>query len=96
MCQEGANIVIVNSAGASTRSVNFSGYHSPGEPFTVIDAQDHYGMPTASGTYSGDTLSLPLIGTSLPAVIGNDPRQYNRISREFNVFVVISGNYAPW
>jgi len=93
--EKGANIVVLNSAGASTRSVNFSGFLSAGDTYTVIDAQNYYGTPIASGTYTGGTVSIPLTGKSLPAVIGNDPRQYHHTSSEFNVFVVVSGSYAP-
>ena len=89
--EKGANIVVLNSAGANARSVDFSSFLSAGDSYTVIDAQNYYGPPIASGTYSGGTVSIPLTSTSLPAVIGNDPRQYHHTSKEFNVFLVVSG-----
>ena len=90
--EKGAHIVVINSTGANARSLDFSGFLAPGDSYTVIDAQDYYGPPIASGTYSGGTVSIPLTAMSLPAVIGNDPRQYHHTSSEFNVFLVVSGS----
>ena len=89
--EKGANVVVVNVAGATTRAVDFSSFLSSGDAYTVLDAQNYYGPPIASGTYAGGTVSLPLTGTALPAVVGNDPRQYHHTSKEFNVFVVVAG-----
>ena len=93
--EKGAHIAVLNTAGLTSKAIDFSGFLSNGDKYTVVDAQNYYGTPLATGTYSGGTVSIPLDGRAgLPATIGNDLRQMQHTSSEFNVFVVMSTRVA--
>ena len=93
--EKGAHIAVLNAAGLTSKAIDFSGFLSPGDKYTVVDAQNYYGTPLVSNaTYSGGTVTLSLNGTSMPAVIGNDLRQMSHTRNEFNVFVVMATGTA--
>jgi hypothetical protein len=82
-----ANIVVYNWAQLSTVSVDVSGVLNSGDRFVVQNAQNFYGTPALSGTYTGTPLQLPTAGVAAPTPIGrgvNGPTT----GPTFNVFVL--------
>ena len=65
-----ANIVIYNWSNAATVAVDLSRALSIGQAYTIVNAQDFYGTPVASGTYAGGTVTLPMAGIAAPVPIG--------------------------
>lgn len=63
-----ANIIIYNWAGAGSVSVDLSGVLAIGQAFTIVNAQDFYGTPVVSGTYTGP-VSLPMAGITPPVPV---------------------------
>ena len=86
-----ANIIIYNWAQESTVSVDVSGILTPGDQYVVQNAQDFYGAPIASGTYSGGTLQLPMVSVAAPSPIGvTTTRPAPVTGPTFNVFALMA------
>src|SRR5439155_1329092 len=86
-----ANIIIYNWAQDSTVSVDVSGVLTPGDQYVVQNAQDFYGSPIASGTYSGGTLQLPVVSVAAPSPIGvTTTRPAPVTGPTFNVFALMT------
>ena len=86
-----ANIIIYNWAQDSTVSVDVSGVLTPGDQYVVQNAQDFYGSPIASGTYSGGTLQLPVVNVAAPSPIGvTTTRPAPVTGPTFNVFALMT------
>jgi len=85
-----ANIIVYNWAQQSTVSVDVSGILEVGDRYVVQNAQDFYGAPTASGTYTGDPLQLSMVGITPPLPLGTTPAQPAPVTGPtFNVFVLM-------
>jgi hypothetical protein len=82
-----AHIIIYNWAQAANVSVDLSGVLRAGQAYTIVNAQNFYGAPVASGVYAGGTVNLPMapvqsaapLYASLPSV---------STGQTFQVFVV--------
>jgi len=86
-----ANIIIYNWAQDSTVSVDVSGVLTLGDQYVVQNAQDFYGPPIASGTYSGGTLQLPVVSVAAPNPIGvTTTRPAPVTGPTFNVFALMT------
>lgn len=84
-----ANIIVYNWELTDTVDVDVSGVLTPGATYEVRNAQDYFGLPVATGVYTGTPLRLPLGGIPAPQAIGS--AQAPPITGpEFNVFVVTS------
>ena len=90
-----ANIVIYNWDLQGTVSVDVSGVLAVGDGFEVRNAQDFFGAPVLTGTYSGGSITLPMTGLSVAAPVGVVAP--NPTGPEFNVFVLLpaSAGGAP-
>lgn len=82
------NIYVYNWTGSATQAVDLSGVVSPGAAYVVRNAQNYFGPPVATGTYSGGTVTLPMTGLAraTPAGWGSPPSW----SDDFQAFVVLS------
>ncbi len=86
-----ANIIVYNWAQQSTVSVDVSRVLNPGDQYVVQNAQDFYGPPIASGTYSGGTLQLPMVSVAAPTPIGvTTARPAPVTGPTFNAFVLMT------
>jgi len=65
-----ANIVVYNWAQLGSVSIDVAGVLNVGDRFVVQNAQDFYGTPVLSGTYTGAALQLPTAGVPAPTPIG--------------------------
>jgi len=65
-----AHIIVYNWAEQSTVAVDVSGILRMGDRYMVQNAQDFYGPPVASGTYTGRPLQLPMVRFTPPSPIG--------------------------
>ena len=85
-----ANIAIYNWARQSAVSVNLSGVGlAVGEPFEIRDAQNFWGPPVVTGTYSLTPVVIPMTGLAVAPVIGNAPLQPQHTGPDFGAFVVL-------
>jgi hypothetical protein len=84
-----AHITVLNWTGQDAVDVDVSAVLQKGDAFEVRDAQNYYGTPVLSGKYTGKPLRLPMVGGTLPARIGNDPRTVNHTTKDLGTFVLI-------
>jgi hypothetical protein len=92
-----AHIVIYNWENTDYVNVNVSEVLNQDEAFEVRNAQNFFGQPVLSGTYTGDDLQLPLIGLE-PAQPVGDPGEYevdDHTGKAFNVFVLLKPVNGP-
>lgn len=87
-----ANIVVYNWGGAGSASADVSGVLRSGDTYEVREAQNFYGGPVLSGTYSGGSLSLPMSPVTPAAVIGRSSSTPISTGTVFHVFVLIKTN----
>ncbi len=85
-----AHVVVYNWESASSASVDLSaiGLRS-GQAFEVRDAQNFFGPPVYTGTYSGGAVSLNLNLSAVAPIIGNRHLTNTHTEPKFNVFVVL-------
>ena len=85
------NIIVYNWANAGSVSADVSSVLSSGDTYVVRNAQNFYGAPVASGTYSGGSLSIPMTAMTAVRPLG---RTSNALSTgtQFGVFVVLKTN----
>ena len=57
-----ANIIVYNWDSLSAVDVDLSSILAQNDDYVVLDAQNFYGPPVAQGTYTGSTVSIPMIG----------------------------------
>jgi hypothetical protein len=82
-----AHIVIYNWDRTDTASVDLSNTGlAPGEAFEILDIQNLYGAPVASGTFTGAPVTVPLNQTTVTPPIGTNPPPHT--DKEFNTFLV--------
>lgn len=84
-----ANIIVYNWAQQSTVSVDVSGILSVGDHYVVQHAQDFYGAPIASGTYTGGPIQLPMVSITAPSPLGASTAPAPVTGPTFNVFVLM-------
>ena len=82
-----ANVVIYNWGQAPTVNVDLSNVLSPGATYEIRNAQNFYGQPILTGTYSGGSIAFPTYGFSPAVPVGLAPRPAT--GPEFNVYVVL-------
>lgn len=68
--QKRAHVIIYNWDLSPSVDVNLTGVLSPGDQFLIQDAQNFYGSPVVSGTYSGGMVSIPMTSTTKSAPDG--------------------------
>ena len=85
-----ANITVLNWTGVDAVDVDVSTILQSGDTYEVRDAQNYFGNPVLSGTYTGGSLRLPMTGGTLRARVGNDPRTITHTLKDFGTFVLLS------
>jgi hypothetical protein len=85
-----ANIIVYNWAQQSTVSVAVSGTLRIGDRYVVQNAEDFYGPPVVSGTYTGGPLQLPIASITPPSPVGVATAQPAPVTGPtFNVYVLM-------
>jgi hypothetical protein len=82
-----ANITIYNWGASSTVAVDLSSVLKLGDQFVIRDAQNFYGNPIVSATYSGGTISIPMTGLTKASPNGFSTPAHT--APQFGVFVVM-------
>jgi hypothetical protein len=90
-----AHIAIFNWAHASSVAVNLSAAGlTVGQVYELRDAQNYFGRPLRTWTYTGAPLTMPMEGLSPDPLIGNAPVQPSHTAPEFGVFVIVPASGA--
>jgi uncharacterized protein (TIGR03437 family) len=84
-----ANIIIYNWDLSDSVAVDLSGVLSSGDSYAIQDAQNFYGSPVVSGTYSGNPVSIPMKNLGKAAPVGFAAPAHT--APLFGTFVVIPG-----
>jgi len=82
-----AHVTIYNWDLASTVGVDVSSFMTPGASWKLINAQNPFAAPVATGTYAGGTLSVPMTALN-PATPVGAPKP-NPTGPEFNAFILL-------
>lgn len=90
-----ANIVIYNWENLSSAAVDLSNILAVGDNYEIRDAQNFYGGPVASGTYTGGTVNVPMILTSVAVPVGNVTVPPVHTPPEFGAFVLLKTSGIP-
>jgi hypothetical protein len=84
-----ANIIVYNWAQGRAVSVDLSAANlEMGSRFVIRDAQNYFGNPVATGTYSGAPVQLPMSGLTVAAPFGDGLTTPAHTGPEFAVFVL--------
>ncbi|HMG17766.1 MAG TPA: Ig-like domain-containing protein [Gemmatimonadales bacterium] len=88
--EQGRGLVVVYNWGkdGSVRA-DLSSVLRNGQRYEVRNVQDLFGAAVASGTYSGDSITLPMTGVNAPPRIGRSTPTPPRTGPNFDTFVVI-------
>jgi hypothetical protein len=85
-----ANIVIYNWDLKPTVAVDLSAAGlQPGQTFEIRDGENWFGSAVASGTYSGDPVTIPMTGLQVALPNGVVPNPQPHTAPQFGVFVVV-------
>jgi hypothetical protein len=84
-----ANIAIYNWSLAPTVSVDVSSAITIGTRYEVLDAQNYYGAPVASGTYAGAPITIPMTNLTIATPNGRVPNVPTHTAPQFGAFVLI-------
>jgi hypothetical protein len=84
-----ANIVVYNWDLASSVAVDVGAALTPGSRYEVRDAQNFFGAPVSTGTYSGAPIGIPMTGLTIPAPNGNVPTAPVHTALQFGTFVLL-------
>jgi hypothetical protein len=87
-----ANISVFNWQDLPSVSVDLSSSGlAVGQAFQVIDAQNPFGGPILTGTYTGAPISLPMTLTAVAQPVGNAPKPAQHTGVEYGSFVILPG-----
>jgi parallel beta-helix repeat protein len=86
-----ATVIVYNLSGRKEVEVDLSRVLRHGETYEVRDAQNFYGRPAVSGTFSGGPVRLPMTGGTVPDPVTLHPEFPPPVHTEqgFGVFVVL-------
>jgi hypothetical protein len=82
-----ANVIVYNWGRQGAVSVDLSKVLRSGDRYEVRNAQNFYGSPVASGSYSGGSVSIPITSVAPPRSISGQAT--TSTGTEFNVYVVV-------
>jgi uncharacterized protein (TIGR03437 family) len=83
-----ATIIVYNWDMRPSVSADVSAVLKQGEEYEVRDAQNYFGAPVASGTFSGREISIAFAGLQPAAPVGQVPAAPRHTAPEFAVFIV--------
>jgi hypothetical protein len=72
-----ANVALYNWSGGPNANIDLSSVLSPGQKYYIYDAKDAFGIPRASGTYSGGTVSVQTEGSEFLSLLLTSTANYN-------------------
>jgi hypothetical protein len=84
-----ANIVIYNWDRSARVAVDVSNSIARGARYEVRDAQNFFGPPVASGTYTGAPLDIPMTGLTPGSPNGAVPTAPKHSAPEFGAFILL-------
>ena len=84
-----ANIAVYNWDMAATVQADVSQVLRQGDQYQVIDAENYWGSPVATGTYSGGTISLPMTLSVVTPLVGSGGISPTHTSTEFGAFILV-------
>lgn len=87
-----AHIVIYNWNSKPNIDVDVSSVLSNNQAYSVYDVENYFGTPVATGTYTGNNITIPMTGTTVSAPTGTATPAHT--PQEFGVFVLIGGNIS--
>ena len=91
-----ANIIIYNWDQSSTVSVDISASGMvSGWQYEVLDAQNFYAGPVATGTYTGAAISIPMTGLTAATPVDPYSMVPQHTAPEFGLFILRPVNNAP-
>jgi len=90
-----ANLIIYNWDLNPSVPVDISSVLNPGNVYVVKDAQNFFGPPVASGTYTGGSILISMTGTAISPVVGSSPAPPQNTAPEFGVFILMPNVTAP-
>jgi hypothetical protein len=82
-----ANIVIYNWDKSATVDVDVSKVLAAGDKYELMDAQNWYGKPVATGTLAGGSITVPMTGLTVGEAVGYKT-VFPHTAPEFGVFVI--------
>lgn len=82
-----ANVIVYNWNLSPAASVDVSGVLAPGDKYQVLDSQNFFGAPVASGTYQGGAISIPMNTTAIAPIIGASTPPHT--SAQFGAFILL-------
>jgi len=85
-----ANITIYNWGLASTVPVDLSSLLTVGSHFQVFNAQNFYGTPVVSASYTGNPVPIPMTGLTVAPAIGTVGNQPGTTGPQFAAFVMLT------
>jgi hypothetical protein len=83
-----ANIIVYNWDSAGSVSVDVSSVLASGDTYEIRDAENWFGTPVASGTYSGGSVAVPMSGLAVAKTVGRSTQPIHTPA-EFGAFVVL-------
>jgi hypothetical protein len=85
-----ANVIVYNWGRASSVSVSVTNIGlSIGQTYEIRDAQNYYGGAVATGTYTGNAISIPMTSTAVASLIGQNSKQPQHTTSQFGAFVLL-------
>ncbi len=84
-----ANIAVYNWSNAKFADVDVKNALPVNAKYEIRNAQNFFGAPVVTGTYTGGTLRIPLTNTEVATPVGYDFTPAS-VSPEFNAFVLIA------
>lgn len=84
------HIIIYNWDKLSSVKADVSSVLKAGDAYLLLDAQNYFGAPVASGTYTGQPITIPMNLTQVSPIIGDvDHIQNVHTSAEFGVYILV-------
>ena len=83
-----ATIVVYNWRGAATVSVDVASVLRAGDQFELRNVQALFDAPLVSGTYRGDSITIPMTGVAPPPPTGRPGARPPRTGPTFDVFLL--------
>jgi hypothetical protein len=88
-------ITIYNWEDLDNVSIDASEILVEGDTYKIIDAQNYFGDPIATGTYNGTSLSVPMTSTDVAELVGDDvPVQPEHTGKEFGSFILVKTGHV--
>lgn len=88
-------ITIYNWEDLDNVSIDASEVLAEGDTYEIIDTQNYFGDPIATGTYNGTSLSVPMTSTDVAELIGDDvPVQPEHTGKEFGSFILVKTGHV--